>query len=333
MILVTGGTGLVGSHLLFELTMQPNRIRAIFRSEVKRKMTENFFLLLDKEHGAERFLSIEWVHMDLTDCISLADAFKDVEYVYHCAGLVSFNNSRHTELFKMNREATFNVVNCCLDFKVKKLCYVSSTAAIGGKPGELVSENTKWNSVERSSSYALSKNAAEREVWRAKEEGLSVVIVNPTVIFGAGEWAEGSLAIFRTVSKGLNFYSPGTNGFVDARDVVKIMTRLMHSDIEGQRFLLVGSNCSFQELTTEIARKLQIKAPVYRAPRFGAELAWRCNWLWYQLSGVDPMLSKSSVRSAYAKMQYSNQKIKDTLGYAFYSLEDTIAYTVNFRLN
>jgi len=333
MILVTGGTGLLGSHVVLELTLREDLIRLLYRSEKKRSELKRLFLAVDPTNGLQRFERIEWVLGDITDIPSLADAFRGVTHVYHCAGLVSFNNLRHAELFKINREGTANVVNSCLDYGIKKLCYVSSTAAIGGQATEIKTEKSVWKQGLTTSAYALSKYAAEREVWRAKEEGLDVVIVNPSVIFGAGNWNDSSLTIFKTVSKGLSFYTPGVNGFVDARDVADIMIDLMQSTITGERFLCVGQTLPFKDVLDEIALQLGRNRTRWKAPRWASEVLWRLNWLSSLMTGKDPVFTKNSVKSAYSKVQFSNEKVKSALGYQFRSITDTIAFTVKHRLD
>jgi nucleoside-diphosphate-sugar epimerase len=332
MILVTGGTGLLGGQLVFDLTLHEKVVRLLYRTEKKRSELERLFVLLDPVDGSKRFERLEWVQGDINDIPSLEEAFQGVTHVFHCAGLVSFNNQRHTELFKVNREGTANVVNTCLTSGVEKLCYVSSTAAIGGQATEVRTEKSAWKHGLTTSAYALSKYAAEREVWRAKEEGLDVVIVNPSVIFGAGNWNDSSLTIFKTVGNGLSFYTPGVNGFVDARDVSKIMIDLMQSNITGERFLCVGHVLPFREILDSIASHLGQASTMWRAPRFASELLWRLNWLVSLFTGKDPVFTRNSVKSAYSKVNFSNEKVTSALNMNFRSMSDTIAFTVKHQL-
>lgn len=153
-------------------------------------------------------------------------------------------------MLKINREGTANVVNCALSLSVERFCYVSSTAAVGKTMDTsgtyFVVESNKWDPTEPHSGYAISKYVAENEVWRGIEEGLNAVIINPSVIIGPGNWNESSLTIFRTLSKGLKFYTSGSNAFVDVRDVVKAMRSLINTPSSfHQRYLCTGTNTSF----------------------------------------------------------------------------------------
>ena len=225
MILVTGGTGLLGSHLLFQLTNESNSIKAIFRNEKKIDLVQRLFLFYDSINGQSRFDSIQWINCDVLDSVTLHEVMEGCDFVYHCAAIVSFDKDDFFKMMKINREGTSNVVNSCLELGVKKLCYVSSTAAIGnGENDPIVTEETKWKQSPTTSGYSIAKYSAEKEVWRGVEEGLDVVIINPCVIIGAGDWKESSLTMFATVDNGLRFYTSGANAFVDSRDVALAMT-------------------------------------------------------------------------------------------------------------
>jgi nucleoside-diphosphate-sugar epimerase len=165
MILVTGATGLVGSHLLVQLLQENEEVKALFRSEKQIEKVKNVFAFYNQ---TALFDKIKWVKGDITDIPSLEIAFENITHVYHCAALISFDPSDEDELRKINIEGTANVVNCCIDFGVKKLCHVSSIAALG-TPKEhetTITEETEWNPEELHSDYAITKYGAEMEVWR-----------------------------------------------------------------------------------------------------------------------------------------------------------------------
>jgi len=324
MILVTGGTGLLGSHLLFKLTEDKTPIRAIYRDLSRTESVKRLFLYYDADCGAERFSQIQWVEGDILDVLSLDAALSDITVVYHCAALVSFARRDFHRLMKINRYGTANIVNCCLHAGVKKLCYVSSTAAIGGQADSITTEQTPWKQTNRTSSYSISKYSAEKEVWRGVEEGLDCVIVNPCVIFGPGNWNESSLTIFRTVEKGLLFYTEGTNAIVDVRDVAEIMVRLTQSDIKNERFLCIGENLPFRKMTDEIANQMGKKRASISTPRWLIGLAWRISALTGLIRGKAPAVTKDSAHSAFSKMEYDASKVRDRLNFTFRSYKETV---------
>lgn len=333
MILVTGGTGLLGSHLLYQLALDGKPVRAIYRVQSRIQCVKDLFRYYSPDNYTELFEKIEWVEGNLLDLISLEEAMKDVSVVYHCAAVVSFAKKDFYRMMKINREGTANVVNTCLNAKVKKLCYVSSTAAIGGENNTIISEKTKWEQGPETSGYSISKYSAEKEVWRGVEEGLDCVIVNPSVLFGAGNWNESSLTIFRTVQNGLSFYTEGENGFVDARDVAEIMVKLTNSDTKNERFLCVGENSSFKVLLEQIARQMNVKAPTINTPKWLMGFTWRIAGIYAKLTGKSATITRESARSAFNKKKYDCNKIINHLDFTFRSLEDTIANTIKGNLS
>jgi len=332
MILVTGGTGLLGSHLLLQLTREGKSVRALFRNSTRIDRVKDLFKFYEPDHFERFFALITWAEGDILDLPSLEEAMQDVTDVYHCAGLVSFATSDFKKVMKINREGTANMVNCALHAGIRKFCHVSSTAAIGYTENGLTNELVTWKNGPEVSGYSVSKYSAEKEVWRGIEEGLNAVIVNPCVIFGAGNWDESSLAIFRSVEKGLSFYTPGANSFVDARDVAEIMMRLMDSDISSERFLCTGENMSFRELTSRIARKMNKKEPAVATPRWLAGIGWRFAALLGLLSGKKPMITKDTVSSAYKTIAYDTSKVRSALGFTFRTADDTIQNTLDGRI-
>lgn len=323
MILVTGATGLVGSHLLLRLIERDEVVRGIYRDQLGIEKTKNVFDLYNKQ---DLFEKIEWVEADITDVSTLEDAFKNVAFVYHCAALISFDPKDEQKLRKINIEGTANIVNFCIHYKVKKLCHVSSIAALGDlKENETVfDELTEWNPEKYHSDYAISKYGAEMEIWRGEQEGLQTIIVNPGVILGPGFWKQGSGVIFDSVANGLKFYTNGTSGYVSVIDVVNAMVSLMNSEIHNNRFVLIDNNYSFRHITATIAKHLNVPAPKYHANYWLTELGWRLDYLVSFLLNKEQKLTKTTARIAHDIENYSNQKIMTTLNFNFETIDSYI---------
>lgn len=319
MILVTGATGLVGSHVLLKLLENGDLVSAIYRSDASIQKTKSIFSLYNKQ---KLFEKINWIEADILDVPSLEHAFRNIDYVYHCAAVISYDPSDEKILRKTNIEGTANIVNFCLQYRVKKLCHVSSIAALGDpKPHELlVTEETEWNPEKSHSDYAISKYGAEMEIWRGQQEGLNVVIVNPGVILGPGanaaDWQNGSAEIFSRVADGLSFYTKGTTGFTTVVDVVLIMIWLMKSEIQGKRFIVVSENRSFQEIITVVAKSLHKKPPTIAANRWMTAIAWRLDWL-CSIFGRKRTLSHMMAESLHHTERFSNDRIKEVMDYEF----------------
>ena len=327
MILVTGGTGLVGSHLLFKLVKNGHFVRAIYRSKEKIETVKHVFSYYTK-NVEELFSNIEWVEGDITDIPKLSEAFKGITHVYHCAAFISFDPHYYHSLRQINIEGTANVVNLCISNKIEKLCYVSSIAAIGKELSNiLITEDSPWNKDEDHSVYAITKYGAEMEVWRGCQEGLDVVVVNPGVIIGSGFWRFGSGSFFKRIYKGLKYYTTGTTGYVAVNDVVNIMILLMVGRIKNERYIIVAENLSFQSFFTKIANALNVEPPKKKASSLLLQIAWRMDWLRSKLRGKHRRLVKHSVTSIQSITEYDNSKVKHDLNYEFNPVDSSISST------
>ena len=321
MILVTGGTGFIGAHLLLSLTETNDRVRAIFRTLESQNKTRNLFELYNKIYLFER---IEWVEADINDIELLDIAFAKITHVYHCAALVSFDPRDELKLRKINIEGTANIVNFCLYHNIEKLCYVSSIAALGDAKTEddLITESTEWNAERLHSDYSITKHGAEIEVWRGEQEGLNVVIVNPSIVLGPGFWDSGSGQIFSNVEKGLKYYTLGTAAFIAVTDVVKQMIALMNSDISGKRFILSAENISYRDLINWISDTLKKPRPTSEGKEWMTNLVWRLDGIKTALFGGKRTLTKITAQSLHSTTLYSNDAIKGATSATFIPIKE-----------
>lgn len=261
MILVTGGTGQIGSRLLLNLTKnKAYKVRAIYRNTQSLEKIRQLFVK-HSDSGAAQFDTIEWIQADLSNIPALEKAFEGVTFVFHCAGLISFQPQDFDKLIEVNIQGTANIVNLSIDFGVKKLCYVSSVATLSTLPHTPIDEENDWNNEDNNTDYAISKHGAEMEVWRGSQEGLPVVIVNPSVVLG-GDFADrGSGLLYKKVADGLRYYPAGATGFVGVDDVVRAMVQLQFSEVAGERFVLNAENLTYKAVLERIAKQLGVKAP------------------------------------------------------------------------
>ena len=261
MILVTGGTGQIGSRLLLNLTKnKAYKVRAIYRNTQSLEKIRQLFVK-HSDSGAAQFDTIEWIQADLSNIPALEKAFEGVTFVFHCAGLISFQPQDFDKLIEVNVQGTANIVNLSIDFGVKKLCYVSSVATLSTLPHTPIDEENDWNNEDNNTDYAISKHGAEMEIWRGSQEGLPVVIVNPSVVLG-GDFADrGSGLLYKKVANGLRYYPAGATGFVGVDDVVCAMVQLQFSEVAGERFVLNAENLTYKAVLERIANQLGVKAP------------------------------------------------------------------------
>jgi nucleoside-diphosphate-sugar epimerase len=324
MVLVTGGSGLLGSHLLFFLLKKGENVRAIHRKSSDLMAVKKVFRYYS-EAAEAYFDKIEWVEADVNDIPALNSAFENVKKVYHAAAYISFNPKNFHKLKKANIEGTANIVNLSISHGVQKLCHVSSIATFGKSAnGGLISEETHWNPEADNSVYAITKYGAEMEVWRGTQEGLQAVIVNPAVILGEGHWNASSGTIVKMVAKGTKFYTPGGVAVVDVCDVVKSMIALMDSSVANQQFILAAENLYYKELLGRLALHLNVAPPTKEIARWKLNGLRKLDWLKSMVLGSRRKLLKATVNSLYHVSFFDGSKIEKSIPFNYTPTEETL---------
>lgn len=328
MVLVTGGTGLVGAHLILRLLRSGIAVKAIHRKTSDLKEVEKVFSYYTGQAG-ELFHQILWTEADLNDLPALEEVFQDITQVYHCAALISFDPNDFELLRAVNTEGTKNIVNLCIAHGIQKLCFVSSIATIGRTlNGQAATEETDW-SPEGANVYALSKMDSELEVWRGSQEGLPVVIVNPGIIIGPGFWDSGTGLLFQNGYKARKHYPPGGTGFVTVNDVTALMVQLMDSSITNEKFIVVAENLSYKDILDRLARAFNKRGPSIPVKFWQLEIFWRMDKCLNILTKRGRRLTKISVKSLRNRQFYNNGKSREQLGHSYESLDATIAFSCN----
>ncbi len=322
----------MGAHLLAGLASGHEPVRALRRKdsdlEKVRKVFGYFY-----EHPRKAFKAIEWLEGDVTDPWSLRDAMEDIRQVYHCAGLVSFDPADRKKMLAVNVEGTAHVVSACLEQGVKKLCHVSSTAALGGSTdGEVVTEEHIWPAGEKHPLYGWTKFLGEMEVWQGITEGLNAVVVNPSIIIGPGFWKGSSGRLFSTVSKGMKYYPPGTAGYADVRDTVKTMRALMDGSHSGERYIVSAENVSYRELFNMIAHAVGNKLPRREVRPWMITLAATLDRARQILTGSRRLITRETGMAGMRKTRFSNRKIRQATGIEYMPVSESIQYTAKIFL-
>lgn len=312
MVLVTGGTGFLGSELINQLLLKGFSVRAL-----KRENSVIPELIKGKE--------IEWFTADVVDYFSLESAWEGIESVYHCAAYISFDSKDKKKLMQVNTQGTSHVVNLCLEKNVR-LLHVSSVAAIGdGKPGVLITEKDQWEFNGTQSAYSISKYTSEMEVFRGMAEGLNALIVNPSVIIGKNAGYSGSGALFKAVKNGLKYYPTGSCGLVDVEDVVNSMIQLMQSENINQRYIINAENWPYQDLFTTISKYLSLVPPTLILKMWMLQFLILKSKVQKYISSKKPTLTNDIAKSAFKRKSYSNAKISMTINIKFKPVEQSIS--------
>ena len=323
MIFVTGATGLIGSFLLRELRARGLAVRALHRGALP----------------ADALPGVEWVQGDILDYTLLTSAISpEVTHVFHCAGLVSYAPQDEDALLQVNVEGTAAVVDACLVRPGIRLGYVSSVAALGQPTAEpeqltdavqLLTEKATWDLGASHPAYATSKYLGELEVWRGAAEGLTAVIVNPSVVLGPGDWQRSSTRLLRYAYDEHRFYTKGMLNFVDTRDVVAHLTRLV-LDLPplpaAERYILNGGAYPLGDFLREAATAFGRRPPTVAVPDWAAEIIWRVEHGRAVLTGARPLITRDTARAGRQHIYYDASKAQLATGLGFRSLSETIAW-------
>jgi len=326
MVLISGATGFVGTHFLKILCLRKAKsLRAMYRSENKKTYSIKMLKALLSDEFHDYIDQIEWVKADLLDITQLKKAFKGVKQVYHLAAWVGNSPQEYSKMRKINIEGTANMVNLAIEYQVDKFCHMSSVAALGQYPGSnTIDEQAPRDSERKCSRYSITKYGAEMEVWRASQEDLDVVIVNPGVILGSGFFDTGSGEIFGRVINGFKFYPPKQTGFVYVDDVSEIMIQLMLSDIINQRYILVAENTNFKTVMDKIAETFKTQKPSIKVGKFLLYVIWLFQSVVSLIKPIKRQVTLNTIKKINSNRIFDNRKSKEELNWNYTSIDKSI---------
>ena len=321
MVIVTGANGLLGSYIIRKLLEENKPFIAL-----KRKDSDTSLL----DDVADQ---ITWQDADILDPVTLYEIFEQGTEVIHAAAFVSFNPRHKRKIFEVNTEGTKNVVDACLGTNIKRLVHISSVAALGRQKDQLlVDENSRWVDSPLNTVYGESKYQAELEVFRGREEGLRVAILNPSVILAPANWNKSSATLFRYVWNEHAFYINSHINYVDVRDVARASYELLHSSIAGERFIVSAGNVSIKEIFEKIARQWNKKPPTLNLSKSIVMTAARIEQFRSWLLNSEPLLTRETARIADTFFSYNNEKIVKTLGFRFQPIDETLQWCCDYYM-
>jgi dihydroflavonol-4-reductase len=258
-ILVTGSTGFIGAHLCRELLAQGHQVRAFHRPSSSLRLLEG----LEVEHALG----------DVTQPETLQSAMEGVEVVFHAAAWMGGHNQPGRQ-YTVTVEGTRNVLQAALKMGIGRLVYTSSAAALGipditgqHQEPQLITENHAWNYRPDFYPFAYAKYLAELEVQKVVTQGLDVVIVNPTVIFGPGDiYRQSSSLVTQVAERRLSVAINGGVNCIHVADVIDGHLAAMACGKTGQRYILGGENLTHLQLLQTTAEVTGVPAPSILLP-------------------------------------------------------------------
>jgi dihydroflavonol-4-reductase len=322
-ILVTGGTGFIGSNLAAALVDRG------FSVSILRRSTSDISRIKD--------LPVRHCIGDIGDAEGLRRHVRGHDTVFHAAAMISFWKPKHAAMFECNVNGTRAVVDACRAEGIGRLIHTSSIAAIGRptSPGACADETSVYNWQNRNNGYKESKHRAEAVVMDGVRAGLNAVIVNPGVVIGPGDTAFNGGSIIRTVSRGLAlFYPQGGMNVVYVGDVVRGMIAAAELGVSGERYILGGENVTHRQAFSVTAEITGNRPPFLPIPLAGVKLGARVFDCWGAITRREPMLTSELVSGAGLFNWYSSEKAVRDLGYTITPFRDAVRLTFDwYRAN
>ncbi len=320
-IVVTGGTGFIGSRLVCKLAKDDgNDVHALVR-----KSSDLASLIECKD-------LITLVYGDVTDAASLEGVFDGAEEVYHCAGLTYMGSRKNVMLEKININGTRNVLGACRKSGVRRVVHVSSVTAVGiGSENKPLNEESPWNFDRLPLEYARTKHVAEQIVAEEILKGLDCVIVVPAFVFGAGDINFNAGRIIKDVyNRKMPFYPMGGVCVVDVEIVAETLIAAMKKGRTGQRYIVGGDNVSFKELSKTIMKVTGVYQSALPLPLWGAKVISYFLKFKHDRSKISKLFNMSMFAVASEFLYFDSSKAIRELGMRSEPYEESIRRTFEF---
>ena len=304
-ILVTGGSGFVGSAVLRALAGRGLKLRALTRATSSRVNFEG--------------VDCEIVEGDIADPAAMRRAMDDVRYLFHVAADYRLWARNPPDIMRANVDGTTAVMDAALACGIEKIVYTSSVATLrAGDASAPVDETAPLDEGEGVGVYKNSKVAAERVVERmVAESALPAVIVMPSTPIGPRDvkpTPTGRILVEAAMGKIPAFVDTGLN-LVHVDDVAAGHIAAMEKGVIGERYILGGQDVSLRQMLADIAHLTGRKAPTVGLPRAPLyPLAWAAEAV-AQITGREPFVTRDALDMAAHHMFFSSAKAERDLGY------------------
>jgi dihydroflavonol-4-reductase len=302
-VLVTGGTGFLGSQLAAALIQRGDTVRVLRRANSKT-------LALDG-------LPIEHVFGDILEPAAVSAAVTNCDVVYHVAALSSYWRAQRAQIYRVNVDGTRTVMEACLRAGVPRVVHTSSVAAIGiRRDGAPADETTAFDGLSATFAYADSKHRAEVEVFRAIDRGLAAVIVNPAAVYGAGDHnLISSSMVLEFARHRIPFVPPGGLCVANIDAIVQGHIAAAGRGRLGERYILGGENLTYMQVAAVICEVVGRRAPRKTVPAWTLTPAALAVDAINRLHFGPPVVSGEQIRLAARNFFFDSSKAVCELDY------------------
>ena len=307
-VLVTGGTGFIGSNLVFELLNEGCTVRVL------RRRTSDLRALGDAD--------VEHVIGDLRDAASVRRALEGCDTVFHTAAMVSYWRKEREEMYEVNIGGTRTIVELCLELGVERLVHTSSIAAVGfAEDGNPASESNEFNWERFDIGYRISKHRAEDEVRQGVKRGLDAVIVNPSIVIGPRDIHFHGGQLIRDIhKKRIFYYINGGMNVVYVDDVVRGHILAARQGRRGERYILCGENLTHSEIVGGFR-------PFFRVPAGAVQTIAATAETIGNILNVKPWVTRELLAGSGMTYFFSCDKARRELGYEMMPFREAVRRT------
>ena len=317
-ILVTGGTGFLGSALVPILAADGHALRLLARGGAPE---------------AEA-LGAEVVRAPLEDAEALPRALEGVEAVYHLAGQVAFDAEDPAALYRLHVEGTRRLLQACADAGVSRFVLASSSGTIGVSREERTATEADDYPIAAVARwpYYLSKIYQEKTALRFhRDTGLPVVVLNPSLLLGPGDARLSSTdVVFKFLERRIPAMPSGGLSFVDVRDAARAFAAALTRGRPGERHLLGGANMTFADFFGRLSRLSGVAPPAVRLPSAANVLGAKLLERFHQWRESEPPISSAEVEMGEHFWYVDSAKAERELGFAPRDPQETLFETVRY---
>jgi dihydroflavonol-4-reductase len=310
--LVTGGSGFIGRHLVSALLARGHFVR-----------------IYDCAAPTEAPAGTEFVRGSVLDQAGLERALDGIDCVFHLAGIAHLWTPHPHDFDTVNRHGTEVVLAAAAEARVGRFVHCSTETVLLQRRGAGTLDETAGPGLDdMAGPYTRSKFLAERAALRAAQDGLPVVVVNPTLPIGGGDrdFTPPTAMMAHYLLRSSPFFLDCMLNLVDVRDVATGMVLAAERGRSGERYILGGENRSLRQIATTLGRiggrsslKLSVPAPIALAT------GWVSEWISDRVTRRVPIATAEGVRLALRSAPFDSRKARTELGYAPRPLQDAIA--------
>jgi|GEM_PF-1433917 len=310
-VLVTGGTGFIGSYIIRKLITEGfTKVHAIQRS------TSSFDLIPSAIRE-----KVTWHICDMTDFDELDRLVIGKEVIIHCAAVVSFWPRQYEMMHKINHLAVKRLVEIAEKHQVEHFVHLSSVEALGHQE-EWNNEESAYDESTALSEYSIAKHRGDLEI---QSSSLNYTIYHPGFVLGGGHWEKAPLSFIKMIYDGMRFYPSGMIGLVDVRDIAQVLVdNLKNKSMYKSQYILVSDNVKHQYYFEEVARHLQLTGKFRRLKEPIISIAVFVESMKARFTKVAPLITRETYAISTKNLRYDNQKIANAIQFEFRTVEESL---------